>query len=175
VTTPSASRDDAFVALLDQHRRIVSKVADAYSRSAADRDDLTAEIIAALWKSFPRYDERFPFSTWAYRVALNVAISFSRAERRRFEHQTPTDFALVDPPVVDTLDPRVAELRTFIGTLGEIDRALILLSLDGYSYAEIATTVGLSETNVATKLQRIRGRARAALTASTPQGEPHGT
>jgi RNA polymerase sigma-70 factor (ECF subfamily) len=175
VTTPSASGGDAFVALLEQHRKIVAKVAGAYTRSAADRDDLTAEILAALWKSFPRYDARFPFATWAYRVALNVAISFLRAERRRFEHQTPTDFALVDAPVVDTLDPRVAELRAFIASLGEIDRALMLLSLDGYSYAEIATTVGLSETNVATKLQRLRGRARAALTATAPQGEPHGT
>ncbi|HEY1333762.1 MAG TPA: sigma-70 family RNA polymerase sigma factor, partial [Myxococcaceae bacterium] len=70
-----------FVALLGEHGRMLRQVANAYARSAPDRADLEQEVVAQLWRAFPRYDERRSFSTWMYRIALNVAISHARRRR----------------------------------------------------------------------------------------------
>ena len=78
-----------FVALLQQHRALLYKVARVYARSAADRDDLAQEAIANLWRAYPRYDDRLKFSTWMYRIALNVAISWQRRERTQTQHLVP--------------------------------------------------------------------------------------
>jgi RNA polymerase sigma-70 factor (ECF subfamily) len=162
--TNGAGRQDAFLALLETHHKILFKVASAYCRAPAERDDLVAEMTAALWKSFGRYDERFRFSTWAYRVALNVAISFQRAERRRAERVSPRDFATLEVAAPEVAaDERVAQLEAFVAGLGDLDKALMLLYLDEHDYQSIAATLGLTLTNVATKLSRLRARAKSAL------------
>src|SRR5262245_48707513 len=82
-TMMTDSPQDRFQALLERHQRIVFKVANTYCRHSEDRRDLVQEIIVQLWRAFPRYDERRPFSTWMYRIALNVAISFARRAGHR--------------------------------------------------------------------------------------------
>ena len=72
MTQPLHSR---FVDLLEQHRKIVLKLASLYRRDADERRDLAQEITMQLWRAFPSYDEARPFSTWMYRIALNVTIS----------------------------------------------------------------------------------------------------
>lgn len=154
-----AGREGRFLSLLGQHEKILYKVAHAYCRSAADRDDLVQEMIAALWRSFDRYDERQRFSTWLYRVALNVAISSYRREKRRQDNIAEVDPASLD--IAESAGERsepLERLSDFIVGLGDIDKALMLLYLESYTYEEIATTLGLSETNVATKLSRIKGQ-----------------
>ena len=74
---------DSFLVLMRQNQKILHKIAGAYGRSATDREDLIAAMTAALWESFAGFDERRSFSTWMYRIALNVAISFDRSEYRR--------------------------------------------------------------------------------------------
>ncbi|KZC19258.1 MULTISPECIES: RNA polymerase sigma factor [Rhodanobacter] len=163
-----------FESLLHEHRRIVFKVAGLYSRSAADRDDLVQEISAQLWRSFGGYDEgRAKFSTWLYRIALNVAISQARRwpEADRME---PLDTHHLETigggePIAEQ-DERLAALHAFIGRLDPLNRALILLYLEDRSYAEIAQILGVSETNVATKLGRIRQKLRGQMTAAETSG-----
>ena len=72
-----------FAALLDTHRGIVFKVANAYCRHPDDRQDLVQEIAAQLWRAYPGYDPARPFTTWMYRIALNVAISHVRSDARQ--------------------------------------------------------------------------------------------
>ena len=74
---------DRFVSLLDEHRKILYRVAGTYAHDPADRQDLVQEMVVQLWRSFDRYDEGSPFSTWMYRISLNVAISWFRAETRK--------------------------------------------------------------------------------------------
>lgn len=163
-----------FESLLHEHRRIVFKVAALYSRSAADRDDLVQEIATQLWRSFGGYDEgRAKFSTWLYRIALNVAISQARRwpEADRLE---PLDTHHLETigggePIAEQ-DERLAALHAFIGRLDPLNRALILLYLEDRSYAEIAQILGVSETNVATKLGRIRQKLRGQMTAAETSG-----
>jgi RNA polymerase sigma-70 factor (ECF subfamily) len=150
---------DEFSARLDEHKGIVYKIAHAYAGNAEDWKDLTQEIILQLWKSYDRYDPRFKFSTWMYRVALNVAISAYRREKRRTNALVAMEEIVIEPatqPEQTDLDLHVAELYRIIGQLDELNRALMLLYLDDMSYRDIAATLGISETNVATKISRLK-------------------
>jgi RNA polymerase sigma factor (sigma-70 family) len=154
-----------FEQLLQSHRGIVYKVAGSYSRTASDRDDLAQEICLQLWRAFPKYDSQRKFSTWMYRVALNVAISHLR---RTPQYDLPSAEPLNDFHLETLADPisahRQAEtwvLMTFIAQLGPLHRALILLYLDDHSYADMAAILGISETNVATKINRIKNTLRS--------------
>ncbi len=165
-----------FEHLLQQHRGTVFKVAALYSRSVSDRDDLMQEISTQLWRSFRRYDEaRAKFSTWMYRIALNVAISQARRARwsdgERFEPLEARHLETVGGgETAAEPDERLVALYAFIGQLEELNRALILLYLEERSYAEIAEILGISPTNVATKINRIKLTLRGQMTATQPTG-----
>jgi len=160
--------------LLQAHRGIVYKVARSYTRSAADRDDLAQEICMQLWRAFPRYDAGRTFSTWMYRVALNVAISEARrayrAEPGRFEPLDEVHLETVAAAEADGEEGRIEAMYAVIGGLEPLDRALILLYLDDKSYAEMAEVLGISETNVATKINRIKQRLRRHMSADAANG-----
>lgn len=154
--------DDRFLTLLEEHRKILYKVANAYCRETEDRADLVQEITAQLWRSFGRYDQQYRFSTWMYRIALNVAISFYRTESVRVRHALPLEGMVLDFAAVDG-QPDADERRVLyalIGGLEELDRALTLLYLDGYAHQEIGGVLGLSSTNVATRIDRIKRRLK---------------
>jgi RNA polymerase sigma factor (sigma-70 family) len=152
---------DRFLELLDEHKKILFKIANSYCHSPADRDDLVQEMVMQLWRSFGHYDARVRFSTWTYRVALNVAISFYRHEARRPRASLPDEQALLE--VTNDADARQDDLRMlddFIRQLNELDRALVLLYLDGNRYDTIAEILGISETNVGTKIARVKHKLR---------------
>ncbi len=151
--------------LIRRHARLIHRIAFAYCRDATDRQDVVQEIAVQLWRSRDRYDERFAETTWIYRIALNVAISFQRRERRHRERRLPVDvhaIAIAAEPEAQP-DENVALLLRCIDELGALDKALVLLSLDGNDHASIADVLGISVSNVGTKLQRIKDRLRVAI------------
>jgi RNA polymerase sigma factor (sigma-70 family) len=148
---------ERFQTLIEQHKKILYKVCRSYCRNPDDREDLVQEIVARLWQSSRGFDERVRFSTWMYRVALNVAISFWRRERTRTRHLIHGDERLM--AVAEERESEPDEIRLlyqFIGNLDPFNRGLILLYLDGHSYAEIAAVLGITETNTATKISRLK-------------------
>lgn len=152
-----------FQSLIEEHKRIVFKICFSYCPNPQDRDDLAQEILIELWRAFPRYKPDLRFSTWMYRIALNVAISFFRRERTRLRH-TVADEALLEfapsPSIrTDEWDAVVAAIQR----LDALNKALMLLYLDGNSYTETAAILGITETNVATKLNRIKQQIRKEL------------
>jgi RNA polymerase sigma-70 factor (ECF subfamily) len=152
-----------FDALLQQHRGIVHKVAASYARGAEDRADLIQEIALQLWRAWPTYDATRSFSTWMYRIALNTAITHLRA-------QAQTDRTVPLDDHADTLadgfafnaetHERLHLLQRFMQTLGPLDRALLLLWLEENSGREMADVLGISESNVTTRMGRIKQRLR---------------
>lgn len=161
------AREVQFQDLMDAHRKILYKVCNSYCRNRDDREDLAQEISVQLWRSFESFDGRCKFSTWMYRVALNVAISFYRRESTR------TRFVLSDSEqVLDAADGRATPsaememLYEYIGGLEPLNKALILLYLDGHSYAEIADVLGIGESNVATKISRLKQMMRERLSGT---------
>ena len=158
------SSHERFGALLERHRGVVLKVANTYCRHVEDRRDLAQEICAQLWKAFPAWDPDRPFSTWMYRIALNVAISFARGSGERGRQSVSLDDAGAEPihdgdAALET-DDDIRALYRFIARLGALDRALLLLYLDEKSQREIAQILGISETNVATRIGRLKTRIR---------------
>lgn len=147
-----------FYTLIEEHKKILYKVANAYTRNRDDREDLAQEILLQLWRSFPTFafDGRCRFSTWMYRIALNVAISYCRAENTRTRHVISGDDHLLDIGDESTIPSEEILLHQFIAGLVPLNRALVLLYLDGNSYREIADVLGISETNVATKISRLK-------------------
>jgi RNA polymerase sigma-70 factor (ECF subfamily) len=158
----------AFGDLLERHRKIVYKVANSYAWTPDDRADLAQEIATQLWRAFPGYNPERAFSTWMYRIALNVAISHVRSATQRDHHLVPLDESLHDIADEHGADPdadqRLHALNRIISGLDKLNRALLLLYLDDHSNREIGDILGLSETNVSTKLSRLKQRIRNDLT-----------
>jgi len=163
-----AEIQESFQKLLEEHRKILYKICHCYCRSRDDRDDLAQEIVVQLWRSFQSYDGRCRFSTWMYRVALNVAISFYRRERVRTEHIITAEEPLL--AIADETPTQPDEIRLLyqaIERLDPLNKALILLYLDGNSYAEIGEVLGITQTNVATKIGRLKETLRREFGAAT--------
>jgi RNA polymerase sigma-70 factor, ECF subfamily len=158
---------ERFQSLLEEHKKILFKICNSYCRDRDARNDLAQEIIVQLWRSFGRFDGRCRFSTWMYRIALNVAISFYRSESTRARHVISGDEQLLE--ATEEPESRPEEVRLlyeFIGGLDPLNKALILLYLDGNSYQEIAEVAGITETNVATKLNRLKNKLKQELNAA---------
>jgi RNA polymerase sigma-70 factor (ECF subfamily) len=154
------SQDVGFLAMLDTHRGILYKVANAYCAKREDRGDLIQEIVIELWRAWPRFDGRAAASTWMHQIAVNVAISVYRGQSRRIRDALPIeefglDLAAADREMGTQSDDLLA-LHQLIAQLDPINRGLILLYLEGYSQDEIASMIGLSATNVATRVGRIK-------------------
>lgn len=173
IASPTATASDSFQSLLAAHRGIVLKVAASYSRNAADRADLTQDIALQLWRAWPRYDRSRPFPTWMYRVALNVGISHLRSERQRPLHE-PLDEAheqLVGASDVDAIGrEQLTIVQRAMRALGAVDRALLLLHLEGCSHRQVGEVLGISESNAATRLGRIKQQLRQIAGAASTQG-----
>lgn len=154
-----ANKSDVFLSVVEAHKGIIYKVANAYCADPEDRKDLVQEIILQLWRSFERYDERFRHSTWIYRIALNVAISFYRKESKRKAISEPVPEFIIDnaePVNIDQDEEGIRFLHHFISDLKELDKALMLVYLEGKSHREIADIMGITETNTATRIGRIK-------------------
>lgn len=162
-----AESQQEFVTLMDQHRRLLLKVCWMYAAATHDRDDLLQEIVAELWASFHRYDRQRKFSTWMYRVALNVAIDFQRRLRRHSQYDTELseqDGWLPSEVIARHEETeQLIELRRTLTRQNDADRALLLLHLEGNSHREIGEILGISESNVGTRLSRIKDGLRKSL------------
>ena len=166
IATDTTARD-AFAALLQRHRGIVFKVANSYCRDPDDRADLAQEIAAQLWRAWPGYDPARSVTTWMYRVALNVAIDHARGDGRRRRHAVPMDEAVHDLADANATNHETEQhirlLQRFVAQQAPLERALLLLYLDERPQREIAEVLGISETNVSTKLGRLKQRIRDEL------------
>jgi RNA polymerase sigma-70 factor (ECF subfamily) len=154
---PDERSETVFLGWLDRHGSIVLKVARAYTRTAADCQDLAQDILLQLWRSVSRFGGRASESTWVYRVALNTALGWHRKESRRRAHQRP----LLDVEVPDHVqDPTqreaVERLYAAIRRLPLPDVALVLLYLDDLSYRQMAEVLGTSEGNIGVRLNRAK-------------------
>ncbi|MBB6499307.1 RNA polymerase sigma factor [Pedobacter cryoconitis] len=152
-----------FLAVIEQNKGIIYKIANSFNKDEDDKKDLVQEITLQLWRAFPGYDQRSKISTWMYRVALNVAITFYRKEKRKNELMTPISENVIAFTAEDASgdnNSNLQFLQQFINELKELDRALMLLYLEEKSQKEMAEILGLSETNIGTKISRIKEKLK---------------
>jgi RNA polymerase sigma-70 factor (ECF subfamily) len=154
-------KKDTFITTIDTHKKIIYKIVNSYCQNKEDRKDLEQEIIIQLWNSFDKYNAEYKYSTWMYRIALNVAISFYREEKKwsvkNDFYNEDSIYSIADENECDTeLDHNIKLLQEFINKLNELNKALMLLYLEEKSHEEIAEILGITKTNVATKISRLK-------------------
>lgn len=158
---------DPFLQLIQDNKALIFKICHAYCPVPADREDLVQEVVLTLWKGRARFQPDHKFSTWLYRVALNVAISYYRKKKKAMQ-DVPLSDTHLDQSFYDTGQVEEEEkhqlLQREIAALKELDKALIILYLEDKSYKEIAEIIGITETNVATRLSRIKEKIKQNIT-----------
>lgn len=164
---------DHFLQQIEANKGIIFKISRSFCRSKADQEDLCQEILLRIWKGLPRYDPAYAFTTWVYRVALNVAISWQRQAKKSSGtipftethgemNIGPDGTHSREYPLEDQHSPMVL-LQKHVAALKELEKALMLLYFEEKSYREIAEIMGITETNVATKVNRIKEKLKRAI------------
>ena len=153
-----AERTRIFNDWLGSHQGILFKVVHAYAFEHADRQDLFQEVAVQVWRSVDAYRGDCSVPTWLYRIALNTAIAWTRKEDRHQRGKRPLDdiAGALTTETSDRRDPRLEWLYREIAQLKDVDRSVALLLLEGFSYKEIAAIVGITESNVGVKINRIK-------------------
>ena len=148
-----------FIQLINYNRGLIFKVCNLYYHDYESRRDLFQEVILQLWKSYGGFRKESLGSTWIYRVALNTAISNFRKESKKPGKTSLTleEFEIPDMYADDETEKRSA-LHLAIGKLTEIEKAIIMLYLDEKSYDEISEIIGISNSNVGVRLNRIKNK-----------------
>jgi len=145
-----------FLDMLRENNRIIFKVTSFYADENNPMDDLYQEVVLNLWKGFPNFRKESRASTWIYRIALNTCVSFYRNTIRR------PDYVEITPDLKAYTEENeaITELYACINRLGKLERALILLYLEDRPYKEIAEIMGITATNVSTKINRIKEKLK---------------
>lgn len=155
---------EPFLLLITQHQGLIFKVCNMYCNTKEDREDLFQDIVFQLWRSYPSFQKTSKLTTWMYRIALNTAISRVRKETKREKFAELGTEAFKVPSLEGEVDENLLLMYQGIRQLSQVDQALTLLYLDDCSYKEIAEIMGLSESNVGFKLNKIKTRLRILVT-----------
>lgn len=148
-----------FASLVKEHSRIINKVSYFYATDKVPFEDLRQEIYVNIWLGLKQFRGESKMSTWIYRVAVNSALMTLRSSKPRIE-TISSDFGIIDvsTEIDDMQRENLQTLQSLINRLEDIEKAIILLWLDEYSYDEIADTLGLKRNTVAVKIHRIKDK-----------------
>lgn len=142
---------------LRTHRGLLFKVVRAYAHTHEDRDDLFQDIVMQVWRSIPNFRGESAVTTWLYRIALNIAMKWNGRQRRHADtHTSIQGMEGILKASHEAPDERLLWLYREISKLNELDRSLCLLLLDGFSYKEMSGIIGISESNVGVRINRIK-------------------
>ena len=147
---------DGFVLFIKQHHDLINSLCFLYV-SEAHRSDLRQEILLQLWKAFPSYRRESAAGTWVYRVALNTILGWKRKQSRQLRFSPISGQALKHPAAPQAgFDDDQQQFLYALDQLTDLNKAIVVLHLEGYSHAEIAGILGLTATNVSTRFGRIK-------------------
>lgn len=172
-STPTDERK--FLELVNENRNRILRVCRVYAWNAADHDDLYQEILFQIWRSLPTLKEKQFANTWLYRVAINTAFSFVRKRASRldrvvhFEHADLTRTIESQQTTEETTDDSIADLYTAIYKLDTLEKALVTLFLEDFTYEQMAEVTGISASHVGVMLHRAKKKLSGLMKEQTPQ------
>lgn len=161
-----------FLSVLEQHLNMVVKIVNVYAYNNEDRKELMSDIVFELWKSYPKFRGESKVSTWLYRISLNVALKTKRKRDNNKLLFVEELLTFNNTAFADTSDnqPVIDLLYRCIERLSPVNKAIILLYLDDKSNDEIAEVMGMTKTNVSTRLSRIREELRVCMIKNKEYG-----
>ena len=140
-----------------------------YCTNDDDKKDLEQEILIQIWKSLSSYNDSYAITTWLYRISMNVAISHYRKTFKKKSNTVRLDTSLLEfTPAPETSEGSYEQerLRKLLAGLNEFDKALMFLYMEDKDYEVIADILGITKTNVATKISRIKNRWKQELSSA---------
>src|SRR5947199_7637542 len=164
-----------FLELINENQNKILRVCRVYAWNSADQDDLYQEILFQIWRGLPALKQKQFANTWLYRVAINTAISFVRKRASRsdrvihFEHADLTRAIESSQETETSPDDRIADLYTAIYQLNPLEKALVTLFLEDFTYEEIAEATGINANNVGVMLHRARKKLFSLMKEEAPK------
>jgi RNA polymerase sigma factor (sigma-70 family) len=157
-------KKNTFLKEITENQGLIFKIASFYTNDIDDRNDLAQEIIFQLWKSFDTFAQKSRVSTWMYQVAMNTAIFHLRRAKKKVQ-TIPLSEQFLDFHEMDNSDTegKWQLLKQHIDELNLLDKGIVLLYLENKSYEEIGNITGLTVSNVATKLSRIKEKLKQKI------------
>lgn len=154
-------KEKEFLGLIEQHSGVLYKVSRMYMDTEVDQEDLRQDIIFQLWKSIDKFKGDSQFSSWMYRVAINTSITYFKKDKRRPDKsEINPNLDITDEVETDEKESQLAHFYRAVKTLNKIEKAIILLFIEGYSHNEIAKQLGLSSGNTRVKLNRTKQKIK---------------
>lgn len=159
------SKETEFIRLVNESQRIIHNICRMYCDDETHREDLFQEIILQLWKSYPSFKKESKFSSWLYKVALNVAIQDFRKEKKR--KTLLSDKSKIQEinhnPQHEYVNEKVEALYKAISRLSKVEKAIVMLYLDEIPYEEIAQIIGITQNYVRVRMNRIKTKLKENL------------
>ena len=149
------NQEQQFAQLVREHKSTIYTVCYMFSHDEDEVNDLFQETLINMWKGIDSFREESKISTWIYRVALNTCLLQERKKKR----EVPKVPLSMNVNFFEDEEAKVAQVRQLhqrMGKLGLVDRAIVMLWLEGSSYDEIGAVMGISAQNVGVKLYRIK-------------------
>lgn len=150
------SLDKTFITLVNKNLGIAHKVSQVYFDDEDSRLDVIQEMMYQLWKSYPSFDQRSRFSTWMYSVCLNTALTYLKKNKKNKNETLNESHHHIPNELITDIEEQSSQLKWAISLLTSLNKAIILLYLEGHSYFEISEITGLSKSNVSVRLVRIK-------------------
>ncbi len=153
----TASKEN-FVQIIDRYQGIINSLCYVYYPNRDDQQDTRQDIILRLWKSFSSFKHESKISTWIYRVSLNTILAKRRKEKKIPQRESLEQVAVAGEIAAHLADDDLQQLKCMINTLKDVDKAIIVLYLEGCEHKEIASILALTPTNISTRMNRIKSK-----------------
>lgn len=155
---------DFYQASIAPYAAIIIKICRAYTNSQEDFEDYFQEVCLQIWRSRDRFNGQSEWSTWVYRLSLNVCLTLLKKKKNSDRHFVSDAIpAMMEETIQAFPDEALNELYKAIKQLSEVDRAVIMLYLEEKSYQEIADIMGTNPNNVGVRIKRIKERLKKLL------------
>jgi RNA polymerase sigma-70 factor, ECF subfamily len=152
--------DTRFLELIEENRRLILKICLFYSKTPFDRQDLFQEIVLQAWKGYPRFRHDSKFSTWLYTVSLNTALTHYKKQKKN-PASPVTNIEI--PELAESENAQHDKMYEAIDELNEIEKSIVLLYLDGYSYEEMEKILGIANGALRVKMSRIKQKLKTII------------
>jgi RNA polymerase sigma-70 factor (ECF subfamily) len=158
-------QEEAFAKLVKEHELLVMKVCRVYAYDVHERKDLFQEIVIQLWKAYPNFKGQSKVSTWMYKIAIYTAIAGLRKQKSFIRYSDPQQLPQTDVymPYDETKDKQLEALYLAITQLNEIEKAIVMLYLEGKSYEEMEEILGIASGNLRVKVNRIKDKLKQII------------
>ena len=156
--------NDFYITSILPYSGIIIKICRAYTDTQEDFEDYYQEVCLQIWRSRDNFQKASEWSTWIYRISLNVCLTLLKKKKNNKQHFVSD--VLPDEVVIEShafADESLNQLYAAIRHLSEVDRAVILLYLEEKTYQEIADIMGTNPNNIGVRITRIKDRLKKLL------------